>query len=111
MRRVMRRRLLLAAAVAATAAVGAPAHAATLGNWDKREQRAVARAGVLAPLQGGFHGERALTPGQMLHALEAIAARPARVPRTRVTVALFHRLVVKQLGLGDVATSVQHEAA
>lgn len=92
-------------------ATAAPAHAATLGNWDKREQRAVVHAGVLTRLAGGFHGERGLTPGQFQQALNRIGGTATTVPHARVTVALFHRLVVRQLGLADLARAVQHEAA
>ncbi|MEA2468609.1 MAG: peptidoglycan DL-endopeptidase CwlO, partial [Thermoleophilaceae bacterium] len=103
------RRLLVTTAIALFAA--APAQAATLGNWDRTEQRAVVRAGVLPSLADGFHGERALTPGQLQAALEKVSGRPATVPAKPVTVALFHKLVVKQLGLVDLARSVQAEAA
>ena len=110
-------RRLTALACAAVAALlpAAAAHAATTkANWDKREQRAVVSAGVLPPLSDGFHGEADLTSGQLVNALAAIARRtgsqPERVPSARITVALFHRLVVKQLGLSDLARDVQQEA-
>ena len=104
------RRVLLTVALTLTAA--APAHAATLANWDKAEQRAVTRARVLPPLAGGFHGERALTPGQLEHALGRLAGESqVSVPDARITVALFHKLVVKRLGLSDLARGVQDEAA
>jgi cell wall-associated NlpC family hydrolase len=108
------RRLLLTAAIALlAAAMPASAHAATLANWDKPEQRAVTRAGVLERLDGGFHGERALTPGQLESALAELGGDggTVSVPRKTITVALFHRLVVKQVGLGDLARAVQDEAA
>lgn len=105
------RRSILAIFVALVAA--APAHAATTSaNWDKAEQRTVARAGVLPKLDDGFHGERALTPGQLQAALDAIGTGPAvDVTATRITVATFHKLVVKRLGLADVARDVQAEAS
>jgi cell wall-associated NlpC family hydrolase len=116
MRRFMCRRLIaLACAAAAIVVPAAAAHAATTkANWDKREQRAVVSAGVLPALPDGFHGEADLTSGQLGSALAAIAertgAQPAGVPSTRITVTLFHRLVVKQLGLSDLARDVQQEA-
>jgi cell wall-associated NlpC family hydrolase len=104
------RRIVLALAIALIAA--APAHAATLGNWDKSEQRTVARAGVLPKLDDGFHGERSLTPGQLEQALANIGAGPAvSVTASSITVATFHKYVVKQLGLADVARAVQAEAS
>src|SRR3954454_7338091 len=112
MRGVMRR-LAIAFLAAAAGTGGATAEAATLGGWDRAEQRAVARAGVLPKLPGGFHGEKVLTAGQLDHALAAIArgtgARPVAVPAAapRITVAGFHRYVVRQLGLADLARSVQ----
>jgi cell wall-associated NlpC family hydrolase len=109
MRRVMRRTLLTLTLVFAAAA--GPAHAATLANWDKAEQRTVRRAGILPSEAGGFHGERALTPGQLSAALSKIGTKDVAVPKRRITVALFHSLVVRQLGLGDLAGDVQGEAA
>jgi cell wall-associated NlpC family hydrolase len=110
-----RRLVAVAAACVAAIAPATTAHAATTSaNWDKREQRAVVHAGVLPALPGGFHGERGLTPGQLRAALRTIAERtgapPVDPPAARVSVELFHRLVVKQLGLGDLARSVQDEA-
>src|SRR3954471_14997838 len=115
MRRVIR--LFRAAAIAAVAAVAAtavsaPAHAATLGNWDRHEQRAVVKAGLLPKLGDGvFHGERALTPGELSGALSRIGTGTGAVPKRRITVALFHRLVVNRLGLKDLANHVKGEAA
>src|SRR4051812_44843125 len=114
MRGVMRRLVIAFLAVVAGSG-GATAHAATLANWDRPEQRAVARAGVLPKLPGGFHGEKRLTAAQLNHALAAVAtrtgAKPVTVtPGTDITVATFHRVVDKQLGLSDLARSVQAEA-
>src|SRR3954452_23304381 len=114
MRRVMRLFRAAVAAIAAVAAtaVSAPAHAATLGNWDRHEQRAVVKAGLLPKLGDGvFHGERALTPGELSGALSRIGTGTGAVPKRRITVALFHRLVVNRLGLKDLANDVQGEAA
>jgi cell wall-associated NlpC family hydrolase len=103
------------AVLVATAAGSGTAHAATLGNWDRAEQKAVQRAGVLPALPGGFHGEQSLSAGQLNHALAAIASRTGSHPvvvsaGAPITVAAFDRAVVKQLGLADLARSVQHEA-
>src|SRR4051812_27156015 len=100
MRGVMRRLLVTAAVALGALTTASTAHASTLANWDRHEQRAVAHAGVLAPLPGGFHGERALTRGQLEAALSVIGTgRAASVPDKTITVALFHKLVVRQLGL------------
>jgi cell wall-associated NlpC family hydrolase len=112
----MRRLAVTAIASLACLASAGAAHAATLGNWDRAEQSTVARAGVMPKLPGGFHGADHLSAGQFAHALNAIAhrtgARPVSVPAgARITVASFHRLVVRQLGLGDLARDVQAEAA
>jgi cell wall-associated NlpC family hydrolase len=106
---------LVATVFSAVAAAAPVAHSATLGNWDRADQRTVARAGVLPKLAGGFHGEKRLSSAQLGHALAAIAhltgAKSIAVPAgTRVTVATFHRLVVKQLDVADLARDVQQEA-
>src|SRR3954452_6980896 len=103
MRRVMRR-LLAASAVLVATTAAAPAHAATLGNWDRHEQRTVAKAGLLPKLDdGGFDGERARTPGQLSGPLSRIGTYTVAVPKRSITVALFRRLVFRQFGLGDAA--------
>jgi cell wall-associated NlpC family hydrolase len=108
----MRRFAVLLTVVSALAAAPA-AHAATLGGWNRSEQRAVASAGVLPNLADGrFHGERPLSGADLSAALGAVAARSgqpalaASVP-ARVTVRGFDARVVAQLGLGDVAAHVQ----
>jgi cell wall-associated NlpC family hydrolase len=116
MRPFMDRRLIgLACAVAAFVPAATAHAAATSANWDRPEQRAVVRAGVLPALPGGFHGDAGLTADQLRDALAAVAertgAQATSVPSTGITVTLFHRLVVKQLGLADVARDVQDEAA
>jgi cell wall-associated NlpC family hydrolase len=109
----MRRLLATATAVLS---IAAPAAAATgRGDWDRRDQRAVVEAGVMAPLDDGeFHGDRPLAGGQLPAALHALADRLAvariAVPTGPVTVAGFDRLVVEQLGLADVARAVQLQA-
>jgi len=112
MRDVMRRSLL---AIVIALLAAAPAHAATTkANWDKADQRAVVRAGVLPSLDDGFQGDHALTPGQLEAALAEIGAgstTAVKVTADRITVAVFHKYVVKQLGLADVVRAVQAEAS
>ena len=111
----MRRIVLTLATLVALIPVAA-ANAATRANWDKSEQRTVQRAGVLTALpDGSFHGGDALTADQFNAALSAFAQRINKKPVAaaagqNVTVAFFHKLVVKQVGLADVARNVQAEA-
>jgi cell wall-associated NlpC family hydrolase len=113
------RRLLatLATAVALLPVSAQAAHAASSkANWDTNEQRTVQRYGILAALpDGGFHGADPLTADQFNTALAAFAQRINRKPVAagadqRITVALFHKLIVKQVGLADLARQVQAEA-
>lgn len=111
----------LAAAVVALLALAPAAHAAhaariTLGNWDKGDQRAVSRAGLLPDLNGSFAGDRPLAATDLRGALHALAdldgTTPAPTPASgHVSVAGFDRVLVEQLGLADVAQAVQQEAA
>jgi cell wall-associated NlpC family hydrolase len=108
----------LAAGLAALAATAAPAaaQAASAGDWDRPQQRAVARAGVLERVPGhGFAGARPLTARQLRHAVSALArqtdaAHAVPVPSGRVTVARFHTVMVRALGLAPLARSVRAEA-
>src|SRR4051812_45372439 len=97
--------------------LGAPAaHAATLGGWNRSEQRAVASVGVLPNLADGrFHGERPLSGTQLAAALGAVAARSgqpagAATAGARPTVTEFDARLVAQLGLSDVAAHVRDVA-
>ena len=106
-------RVLLTTAIAVLA-LAAPAAAAT-GSWDRRDQRAVTQAGLMAPLSdGAFHGERPVAGAELQGALHALADRMAiarvPVPTGRVSLAGFDRLLVAQLGLADVAQAVQAQA-
>ncbi|MEA2432440.1 MAG: peptidoglycan DL-endopeptidase CwlO, partial [Thermoleophilaceae bacterium] len=109
------RRIVLVLAIAA-ALFPQAATASTRANWDKSEQRTVQNAGVLQAMpDGDFHGADPLTADQFDAALSAFAHRIHRKPvaavaGTRVTVAVFHKLVVKQVGLADLARNVQAEA-
>jgi cell wall-associated NlpC family hydrolase len=114
----MHRLPTIIATAAATLAVAPAAHAATLGDWNLPEQRAVAAAGVLPRLSDGrLHGEQPLTRPEMSAAFAALAARTEPVPATvststaaRVSVTGFDARLVHQLGLSDVAEHVQAEA-
>jgi cell wall-associated NlpC family hydrolase len=106
---------LAALLLLAPSADAAPARRVTPANWDKRDQRAVARAGLLPDLGGSFAGDRPLAAADLRGALTVLAARDATTPAPAsasgdVTVAGFDRILVEQLGLADVAAAVQHEA-
>jgi cell wall-associated NlpC family hydrolase len=107
-------RRLLVLAAAAAALLAAPATASALPaddfRWSERARSQVVQAGLMdagAP-------EQPLTPAALRWALTGLAARtgtePVAVPGGPVTVARFHRLLVRQLGLADVADAVQSEA-
>jgi cell wall-associated NlpC family hydrolase len=111
----MRRIAVLLTVVSALVAAPA-AHAATLGGWNRSEQRAVASAGVLGNLADGrFHGDRPLSGAQLGAALGAVAARsgqPALAASAgdHMTVTSFDARLVAQLGLTDVAAHVRDVA-
>jgi cell wall-associated NlpC family hydrolase len=105
--------LVCACLLAAGAFAATPAHATVpgLGGWDPDQQHAVMAAGVMRPLADGrFHGEQRVGATQMRDAVAAIAARlgvaPVPAPEGRLSVYDFDRLLVDQLGLGDVAAAV-----
>jgi cell wall-associated NlpC family hydrolase len=105
----------LLAALACTAALLPVAAAqADSGSWNRADQRAVSKAGVIPNLAGGFQGSSPLTPGELASALATVAprlrAQPVRVAGTTITVVAFDRALVLQLGLGDLATAIQTEA-
>jgi cell wall-associated NlpC family hydrolase len=69
----------------------------------------------MPPLAGGFQGADPLTADQLNAALialaERIGAKPAAVsPQARVSVALFHKALVKHLRLAGLARDLQAEA-
>jgi cell wall-associated NlpC family hydrolase len=105
--------------IAALAGLSLPtsAQAAGLGTWNRSEQRAVIRAGLLDRLPDGrFHGEARLTGAQLGSALGAVAARadqPAVATSSSATISVtaFDARLVAQLGLSDVAAHVQAAAA
>jgi cell wall-associated NlpC family hydrolase len=106
----------LALVLAALTAVFAPtAGAVTRGTWNLGEQRAVRQATVMHDLDDqAFHGERPLAGRQLPDALAAFAEQlgvaAVEAPASTVSVTTFDRLLVQQLGAGDVAAAVQHEA-
>jgi cell wall-associated NlpC family hydrolase len=109
------KRLLLL--VLLSLAVPAAAHAAVpgLGSWDPVAQRMVREADVLPALpSGGFGGAQRLDGTQLRDAFAALSARlgvaPIPVPTGHVSVMGFDSLLVKQLGMTDVADAVQAEA-
>jgi cell wall-associated NlpC family hydrolase len=92
---------------AAVLAFPASAHAATLGGWNKTEQREVRQAGLIPNLEDGrFHGERPLTGAQLATAL---GEQPAAAAKT-ISVTSFDARLVDHLGLADVAAHVQDVA-
>jgi cell wall-associated NlpC family hydrolase len=110
----MRLKLLAAAALLLSAA---PAQGAVrgLGSWDPIAQRMVREAGVLPPLaSGGFGGAQRLSATELNEAFAGLSVRlgvPAvRVWGDHVSVTRFDSLLVEQLGMADVAQTVQAEA-
>jgi hypothetical protein len=79
------------------------------GSWSDRAENAVAVAGLM---EVGDR-DRPFTAGQLRAALAVYAGdQPAvKVSSGRLTMARFHRALVQQAGLADVASLVQLEAA
>jgi cell wall-associated NlpC family hydrolase len=97
----------LALALIALLALPSTVHAASLGGWNKSEQREVISAGLLPKLEDGrFHGERPLSGAQLSAAL---GEQPAAAAKT-VSVTGFDARLVDHLGLADVAAHVQDVA-
>ncbi len=95
------------------------AGAVTLSNWDAAQQRQVVRAGLMRPVGRSFRGGSALTVAQANAAMTAVSGRLgapttasiAGGPSAPVRVVSFDRMLVVQLGLGDVAAHLQTVAA
>jgi len=112
-------RIATLTAVLALLVAAAPAEAVrTAGNWSLHAQRIAVGERLISNLpDGGFHGERALTGGQLREVRDALARRMGRAPvslRTsngKVTVAQFHSVLARQLGFSDDARRVQQETA
>jgi cell wall-associated NlpC family hydrolase len=106
------------------AAAATPASSATVtaANWDAAQQRQVVREGLMSNLASGFQGAAALSAAQANGALGALATRLAQaspasavqVPRGSrgpVSMVAFDAMMVRELGLGEVASRVQATAA
>jgi cell wall-associated NlpC family hydrolase len=115
MAKTLRQWLLAGATVTALLVAAAPAGAVTKASWDRTQQSQVVRAGLMAKLPGGFHGELPLTGAQLSQAFTALSARTgtpaARVSSAPISVTRFDSLMVNQLGLADSAQVFQAEAA
>jgi len=88
----------------------------TSGTWNLSEQRTVVKAGLMTNLAVGFQGEQPLTDSEMQSSIAALATSESTSPITistsaPLTVVRFDALLVDQLGLGDVASIVQSQAA
>ena len=90
------------------------AAAVTKASWDSKQQSQVVRAGLMAKLPGGFHGERPLTSAQLRLAFTAISAKngtpTAQVSSAPISVTRFDSLLAGQLGLSASAQAFQAEA-
>jgi cell wall-associated NlpC family hydrolase len=89
----------------------------TAGDWDFMQQRQVVGAGLMGPIGStGFQGAKPLTAAADDAALAVLAAHEEAQPAVVVpagqplTLVRFDALLVNQLGLADVAQSVQHAA-
>src|SRR3954451_13433086 len=95
-----------------------PASAAiTRGNWDKADQHAADVSGLMHVLEdGAFHGERPLTGAQLRQSRDALALRLHVAPvdlgalGAHLSFAAFDTALVRQLGLADLAKSIQWQA-
>ncbi len=112
----------------------------TAANWDLAQQRQVSAAGLMSNVGDSFAGASHLSAAQADAAMAALAERlagptgeqgapgedasatgsatatsvpavnPVRTAQSPVTVVTFDRIVIEQLGLGDVAAHVQSVA-
>jgi cell wall-associated NlpC family hydrolase len=113
---------VVGAAAAVFACTASAAHASTtLSNWDTSQQKQVVAAHLMGNVGRSFQGGSALSTSQANAAMSALAnrtpaltgdtvARIAAVTRAPITVSGFDRMVVLQLGLGDVVSHVQSVA-
>jgi len=110
----VRRATVLAAALAVL--LGAAGCGNARADWEDDAARTAVDGALLAAASDGeFHGEWLLTGAQLRGALAVLAEldQTALVPvanTDRVSVAGFHRLLISQLGLLDVADHVQAQA-
>jgi cell wall-associated NlpC family hydrolase len=115
------RTLLITVLLALGLVVPAAARASvTLASWDTTAQRQVMAAHLMAPLGRSFQGAAPLSTSQANAAMSALASRlsgfggPVVASRTSsnpVTLVAFDRMLVRELGLGDVAAHVQATAS
>ena len=108
--------LIAVLVLAAWMAFTAPASASRLGDWNPLEQHISREEGMLHNYSdGAFHGERRLTAAQLRDVRNGLADRFAIKPvpllanKGLITVRAFDDLVIRQLGLGDIADRVQRE--
>ncbi len=113
--------LLLALGLSAVTARASAA--TTLANWDAGQQRQVVAAHLMSPVGRSFQGALPLTATQANASMGALwqrsqgavggvgTASPVHTAQSPVTVVMFDRMVISQLGLGDVAAHVQSIAA
>ena len=106
---------LLTVAALAIAAPPAAHGAVTADNWNKTEQKTVVKAGVMQKeSDGAFHGERALSAGELQQALDALTTQDGGTATSAgskpPTVADFDRIIVAELGLTDLAKQIQDTA-
>src|SRR3954449_4581670 len=113
----MRRLAALTASLLTLAAPAAAHGAMTRGGWDRADQHVAAVNGFMHVLDdGAFHGERPLTGAQLRQSRDALALRLNVAPANlgslgaHVSVAAFDAALVRQLGLADVARSIQWQA-
>ena len=112
-------------------ATAAPAGAATNpSNWNRSRQRQVVAAGLMEGARESFNGAGLLSAAQANRSMAALAARlqseapqagetaysgeacpsaprVVHTSRNPVSVRTFDRMLIEQLGLGDVASKVQ----
>jgi cell wall-associated NlpC family hydrolase len=115
MGRTLRKPLLGAVLACAALVVASPASAAlTMGNWDRAQQRVVLKAGLMAKVQGGFHGEQPMTGSALSQAFAVLSGTigtpPVRVSAAPLSVTRFDGLLVNQFGLSDAAQTFEAEA-
>jgi cell wall-associated NlpC family hydrolase len=113
----MRRLAALTAVLLALACPAGASAAMSRGSWDRGDQHVAAVNGLMHVLDdGAFHGERPLSGAQLRQSRDALAERLGVPPVNlgavgpQVSVAAFDRALVRQLGLADVAASVQWQA-
>jgi cell wall-associated NlpC family hydrolase len=109
--------LFIGATVIALPGAAAARTIHTAGNWDLEQQRVVMRAGLMTPLGSeGFVGAKPLSAAAESTALGGLAAREGLAPIASsakappLTLVRFDALLVQQLGLAEVAQSVQKVA-